>query len=84
MITHLSVIGDTAGQVSAEVWAKPIGDDNDGDMIALRVGAGLVIHLDVAAAEIIAETLIDAVTTRDDAVTFNGPVPFVPMWAGLA
>ena len=83
MITHISVIGDTAGQISAEVWQQPIGGD-DGDMIALRVGAGLVIHLDVAAAEIIAETLIDAITTRDDAVILNGPVPFVPAWSGLA
>jgi len=84
MITHLSLIGH-AGEIVAEVRQAPIGAaDDEHDVIALALGASFVVHLDMDAAESIAEALIDAITTRDDAVTINGPVPFVPTWEGLA
>lgn len=83
MITHLSLIGH-AGEIVAEVRQAPVGAADDHDVIALALGASFVVHLDIDAAESIAEALIDAITTRDDTVTMHGPVPFVPAWHGLA
>lgn len=83
MITHLSLIGH-AGAIIADVRQAPMDAPDAGDTIALTLGAGLIVHMDIDTAEAIAESLIDAITTRDDVLSRPGPVPFLPAWVGLA
>lgn len=80
MITHLSLIGH-AGPIVADVRQAPIAAPDAGDVIALALGESFVVHLDPDTAEAVAEALIDALTTRDDAVRApTGPTPYVPAW----
>lgn len=80
MITHLSLIGHT-GPIVADVRQAPIAAPDSGDVIALALGESFVVHMDSDTAEAVAEALIDALTTRDDAVTpSTGPVAYVPAW----
>lgn len=81
MITHLSLVGHT--QVTAEVRRPPLETPDIGDVLSLYIGPALAIHMPAEQGEDIADTIIEAIADRNATVELDGPVAFLPVWAGM-
>lgn len=74
MITHIALIGDDLPACDVQPPHTVGGDP----LVVLRLGTSLSVSVSLDQAQYIADSLLDALATSEEAL--NGPVPYVPMW----